>query len=199
MTRSLADRVRSFSVPVRTRRLELITAGADLVGPMVALLNEPTVARWTLHIPYPYRASDARDYLRRSRASRRKGHSVSLQIVRRADGKLLGGVGLYNLDEARATAEVGYWVGRPYRRQGYGEEATRALVRLAFQRLGLHRVEATVFPGNVGSIRLLRRAGFRFEGRSREAVRKDGVWRTCLRFARLATDPVRPPRKARTT
>jgi len=196
MTTSLADRVRRLPLPIRTRRLELVAPRIDLVDSLVALLSEPSIARWTLHIPHPYRASDARGHIARSRSARRKGHSLSLQIVRRRDGRLVGGVGLHNLNERGASGEVGYWVGRAFRRQGFGEEATRALTRVAFRRLRLHRVEATVFPGNTGSIRLLTRAGFQFEGISRKAVPKQGAWRSCLRFARLSTDPVRPrPRR----
>ena len=195
MTASLADRVRSLVLPIRTRRLELASPRLDQVEALVALLREPSIARWTLHIPYPYTATDARKDILRSRAWRRRGGDLPLQVNRRVDGELIGGVGLYHLDERHASAEVGYWVGRPYRRHGYAEEATRSLVNVAFRRLGLHRVEAAVFPGNSGSVRLLRRCGFRYEGRVRDEVRKDGTWRSTLWFARLASDRVRPQQR----
>jgi [ribosomal protein S5]-alanine N-acetyltransferase len=197
VTPSLADRVSGLPLPIRTRRLELVPPRLDQVGALLALFREQSVARWTLHVPHPYTASDAREHILRSRTMRRRGRSLSLQIVRRADGELVGGVGLHNLDEDHSSAEVGYWVGRPYRHHGYAEEATRALVNVAFRRLGLHRVEAAVFPGNSSSVRLLRRCGFRYEGRVRDEVRKDGVWRTTLSFARLTTDRVRTRRTSR--
>jgi [ribosomal protein S5]-alanine N-acetyltransferase len=197
-TPSLAERVQGLALPIRTRRLELVLPRFDQVEALVALLSEPSVARWTLHIPHPYRASDARKDILRSRTWRRTGRALPLLIVRRADGDLIGGVGLYQLNENHASAEVGYWVGRPYRRRGYAEEATRGLVNAAFRHLGLHRVEAAVFLGNEASVRLLRRCGFRYEGRVRDEVRKDGVWRSTLWFARLSTDPVRTRRASRT-
>jgi RimJ/RimL family protein N-acetyltransferase len=191
---SLSDRVRNLPLPIRTRRLQLVPPEVDQVGPLVTLLREPSVARWTLHVPHPYRASDAREHILRSRAMRRKGRSLSLQIVRRADGELVGGVGLHNLDAGTASAEVGYWLGRPHRHRGYAEEATRALVNVAFRSLGLHRVEAAVFPGNRASVRLLKRCGFRYEGRVRDEVRKGRSWRSTLWYARLSSDPVKPRR-----
>jgi len=197
VTPSLAARVKRLPLPIRTRRLELVLPRLDQAGALATLLQEPSVARWTLHIPHPYTTSDARRYVLRAQDRRRSGRGLPLQIVRRGDRVLVGGVGLHQLDEPHAAAEVGYWVGRPYRRHGYAEEATRALVNVAFRRLGLHRVEAAVFPGNAASVRLLRRCGFRYEGRVRDEVLKDGVWRSTLRFARLSTDRVRTRRASR--
>lgn len=194
MGRPLGDRLRGLSLPVRTRRLELVAPRVGHVRALVDLLRDPSIARWTSNIPHPYAPADARSHILRSRATRRSGAGLSLYIVRRADGRLVGGVGLHQLDERHASAEIGYWVGRPYRRRGYGEEATRALANVAFRRLGLHRVEARVFLGNAASVGLLRRCGFRYEGRIRDELRRRGVWRTTLRFSRLATDPVRPRR-----
>jgi len=184
----LSRRVRKTRLPVRTPRLELVLPALPHARELVELLSEPSVARWTLHIPVPYRPRDARAHIRRARLGLRSGVGLSLQIVRRSDRKVIGGVGLHNFDDSNSSAEVGYWVGRPFRRQGYGGEATRAIVRLAFRQLRLHRVEARVFPGNRGSLELLRRLGFRREGLVRDEVRKDGVWRSSLLFSRLAAD-----------
>jgi len=193
----LAARVRRLPLPIRTARLELLLPDLSQVPELVPLLNERTVARWTLHIPHPYGAADAREFVRRARAHRRRGDGLRLLIVRRRDGAVVGGIGLHQMSGDHRRAEIGYWVGRRYRGQGYATEAARSLVKEAFGPLGLHRVEAAVFPGNAASVGVLRRLGFRYEGRHREAVRKDGRWMTDVRFARLATDPVRTPRSAR--
>jgi RimJ/RimL family protein N-acetyltransferase len=197
MRPSLRVRVRRLRLPIRTSRLELTSPEPGHVRALVPLLDDRTVARWTLHIPHPYTSSDARRYVRRARVQRQSGRSLGLVIVRRTDGALVGGIGLHNLNDDHASAEIGYWLGRPYRGQGYGSEAARALVKVAFWRLGLHRVEAAVFPGNNASVRLLRGLGFRYEGRARDAVLKNGTWMTDLRFARLVTDPVRTRRTSR--
>jgi [ribosomal protein S5]-alanine N-acetyltransferase len=195
----LPARVRKLSFPIRTPRLELVPPATEHAEEIVELFSEPSVARWTVRIPFPYRLQDAREHVRRARLALRTGKALSLQVLRRSDGRVVGGVGLHGLNESHVSAELGYWVGRPYRRLGYGSEAARAMVRLAFRRLRLHRVEARVFPGNRASIELLKRCGFRLEGLTRDEIRKSGVWQSTLLFSRLATDRFsagRPRRRA---
>lgn len=173
---------------VATERLELRLPRAESAGELVRLLRDPAIARWTLHIPHPYTLGDARAWLRRARARRRAGTDLSLQIVRDSDGALVGGIGLHHVSADPRSAELGYWIGRPFRRRGYATEAAAALVAFAFGRLGLHRVEGRVFPGNDRSSQVLRAIGFRHEGRLRGIVRKNGRFVDDVVFARLATD-----------
>lgn len=61
--------------------------------------------------------------------------------------------------------------------RGYGTEATRLMLALAFERLGLHRVSLSVFAFNTRAIRSYEKAGFQIEGRLREAIiRDDRYW-----------------------
>ena len=57
---------------------------------------------------------------------------------------------------------------------GYGTEAARLMLWLAFERIGLHRVGLSVFAFNERAIRSYEKAGFRVEGRLREAIARDG-------------------------
>lgn len=179
------DRLRRFRGPLLTRRLRLELPDPRRVPELVALLGDPTVVRWTLRIPAPYRPADGRAFVRRARAAHRAGTALALHVVRRSDNALVGGVGLHHLEFEDRRGEIGYWIGRPFRGEGYATEAARALIALAFDRWGLHRVEAGVFPGNVRSVRLLRKLGFRYEGRLRERLRKDGRFYDDLVYARL--------------
>jgi len=58
--------------------------------------------------------------------------------------------------------------------RGLGTETTELMLDHAFEKLGLHRVGLTVFAFNERAIRAYEKAGFRVEGRLREAVRRDG-------------------------
>ncbi|GAA3293099.1 GNAT family N-acetyltransferase [Arthrobacter citreus] len=73
--------------------------------------------------------------------------------------------------------------------QGYGTEATRAVVAHAFDDLGLHRVALEVFAFNPRAQRAYEKAGFTVEGRQRDALRWDGEWVDAVSMAILATDP----------
>lgn len=187
----VAERIVRLPLPIRGRRVFLDLPSIDHVAATVRLLNDPEVQRGTLRLPFPYTDKDARSWVRRANRDRTMGRSLGLRIVRRSDGELLGGVGLHQLEEAAARAEVGYWLGRPYWGQGYATEAVNLVARVAFTQLGIHRIEARVYPGNVASCRVARRCGFHYEGSLRDEARKNGVWQSTLLFSRLASDP--PP------
>jgi ribosomal-protein-alanine N-acetyltransferase len=64
----------------------------------------------------------------------------------------------------------------------------RAIAPFAFQRLGLHRLEAACIPDNTPSRELLLKSGFRLEGEARAYLKINGVWRDHLLFGMLAGD-----------
>jgi len=186
-------RVLALRSPVAvTRRLALTLPERRRLEEMVAAINDPVVARWTLRVPYPYRRSDGEATFRRWAQRPRTGEALPLHIVRRADDALVGGLGIHDIDPEHLRAEVGYWLGPAFRGQGYAREAVRGLCRLAHGTIGLHRLEAGVFPGNRASVAVLLANGFRREGRLRENVRKGGRPVDVLLYARLRDDPWPP-------
>jgi ribosomal-protein-alanine N-acetyltransferase len=169
---------------------------ADDIDAWVELLGEPSVARGTLRVPFPYTRKDGQEFLGIARRGFETGRSLSLVATLGDGGEMVGGAGLHRLDPGSTTTELGYWIGRPFRRRGYASELAERLTRLAFSELGLHRVEAAVFPFNRRSMGVLRKAGFRREGLLREIYWKDGAWLSGVQFSRLATDPAaRAPRR----
>ncbi len=94
---------------------------------------------------------------------------------------------------AFCSAYLGYYGIKAHARTGRMTDALRLVLDYGFDRLGLHRVEANIQPGNVASIALVRRAGFRQEGYSPRYLKIDGEWRDHERWAVLAED--RPGRR----
>jgi len=111
---------------------------------------------------------------RRHRRLRRPTHEGYLICLRDSDEL----VGVANISEivrgASRSGYLGYYVFRPYERRGLMTEGLRLVVRDAFRRLGLHRVEANIQPVNHASIRLIRRLGFRREGYSPRYLKIQG-------------------------
>jgi RimJ/RimL family protein N-acetyltransferase len=70
--------------------------------------------------------------------------------------------------------DLGLWVGEAHHGRGVGTEAVRLAAHYAFDRLGLKKLEATVFIGNTASRRIFEKNHFTLEGTIRRAVRKRG-------------------------
>lgn len=127
--------------------------------------------------------------LKMHRTEMRQGVTHSFLIFRAADDALLGGITLSNLRRGVAqTATLGYWIGAAHARQGYVTEALGAVLEYAFQRLGLHRVEAACLSDNEASRRLLLKCGFQEEGYAREYLRINGSWQDHQLFAILRAE-----------
>jgi ribosomal-protein-alanine N-acetyltransferase len=118
-----------------------------------------------------------------------EGDFYRFLICRCEDCAIVGNIGLFNIVRRRVqTAFVGYCVGAPHVREGYATEGLRLILRFAFAKLKLHRVEASIQPHNVASIALVKRAGFTREGYSRKLVKIAGRWRDHERWAILVVD-----------
>jgi [ribosomal protein S5]-alanine N-acetyltransferase len=105
------------------------------------------------------------------------------------DETLIGGIGLSNVRRGVSeSASLGYWVGKPFARQGYMTAALPLVVEFGFERLGLHRLDAACLPSNTPSRSLLARAGFHQEGCAREYLCIASKWQDHLLFAILRGD-----------
>lgn len=82
----------------------------------------------------------------------------------RATGVFIGRCGLFPWTiDGREEVEVVYMFYKPYWGQGLGTEAARAIVRYAFETLGLSRLIAVINPGNRASARVAEKAGMTLE------------------------------------
>ncbi len=131
------------------------------------------IAATTLRIPHPYPDGVAEGWILTHGGAWERGDELNLAITRQADGVLVGAIGLaLALPDARA--ELGYWIGVPYWRQGFATEAARAVVGYGFDVLRLERIHACHFGGNPASGRVLAKAGLVHEGTQRRHVVKWG-------------------------
>jgi diamine N-acetyltransferase len=87
----------------------------------------------------------------------------------------IGMTWLVDIDHRNGTASFGISISEPSARgKGYGTEATRLILDLAFDQLGLHNVSLDVFANNPAGIRAYEKAGFTEYGRIREAYVSGG-------------------------
>jgi RimJ/RimL family protein N-acetyltransferase len=99
---------------------------------------------------------------------------IVMGIWQRFSHQFLGEVGLYSIDHERGVGEVGYWLRRRARGNGYISEAVRTLATYAKANVGVSRLEAHIAVENVSSRRVVERLGFDITGHRAPAPRWDG-------------------------
>ena len=137
------------------------------------LAGDKAIADTTLAIPHPYPDGAAESWIKTHHELFAQGKELHFAIERRDDGRLLGAIGLVNI-EPDHQAELGYWIGREYWKQGYATEAARQVINYAFSRLGLRRVHAGYLARNPASGRVLEKIGMTREGIRRNHLLKWG-------------------------
>ena len=113
----------------------------------------------------------------------------SFAIHREGRNEPVGVIGLMNVSETNASADLSIIVGSADDRdQGVGTEAIRLLLGYAFEDLGLNRVGLSVFDFNESAISTYEKIGFSREGRLRKAIRRDDSFRDAILMSVLAEE-----------
>jgi len=119
------------SARLRLRRIE--QGDAELIR---ELAGNWEVARFLAHVPHPYAPGLAEDWIAHAQRSLNAGSEINLAIIRVDDDQLVGVIGIVLEPHGRA-GELGYWIGRPYWRQGYAIEAVNLFLGFLFQSRGI--------------------------------------------------------------
>ena len=137
---------------MRSRRLKFRELNDGDAARIAELAGEWDIARMTARIPYPYSEPLAHQWLRGIEPG---------EFVRAIElgGELIGAVGY--MPASDGSAEIGYWIGKPWWGQGFATEAAQALVRYCFARGGFGRLTCCHFVDNPASARVISKLGFR--------------------------------------
>ncbi|MGW5667672.1 GNAT family N-acetyltransferase [Micromonospora sp. NPDC003776] len=157
------------------------------VAPIHALMTEPRAFERALD-EQPPTLDEARAAVSawRTAAGSEPRPAYRLAAV---EGDRLVGMGILTVESPQhRRGEIGYAVHPDDWGRGLGTEIAGLLLRLAFEQVGLHRVEATTRPDHVASCRVLEKVGMRREGVSRDHLLVRGHWRDSVHYAILATD-----------
>ena len=177
MTAIVAPRLTDGVIVVRGLRESDIPA-------IVAACRDPEIPRWT-RVPSPYTREDAERFLAIAATEAAAGEGVALAMAD-AGGRLIGTIGLMDVDRERGLAEIGYWTAAAARGRGAATRAVALLRDWAHSELGLGEIEILPHRDNRPSQRVAERAGFTDTGEIRSVPRmperiRDGykvyVWR----------------------
>jgi ribosomal-protein-alanine N-acetyltransferase len=172
-------------MPLMGAEIRVVTV--DDAGPITELrrVNEEFLAPWE---PWREKAFLTEDHQRQviDQALARHGAGTELAYVILDDGQIVGRITVSNIVRGPFhSGNLGYWVGREHNGRGVGTAAVAAMLGVAFEEVGLHRLEAGTLLHNLGSQRVLRRNGFLEIGMAPAYLRIAGKWQDHLLFQRL--------------
>lgn len=133
-----------------------------------------SLRRWMPAIDGIRTLDDALEFAEVSARSDRSGPLGHERLLMEGQ-RIVGGIGLNELDWSEQSGNLGYWLVEAARGRGLMTRAARRMVAFGFEVMGLDRIEIRCRADNLSAIRVGERAGFRRED------------------ARVG-DPLRPPR-----
>jgi len=162
-----------------TKRLILREITAKDIPDLIRNINNVKISRYLLGVNYPYTMKDARlglnECKRKAKEKPRATYTFCIEL--KSKKGIIGEVELNHVDNFQGTANIDYWLGEDYWRQGIVSEAVTEVLAFAFKKLKLRRINLYAFAENKGSSAIAKKFGFKFEGRTRKEVRDNATGR----------------------
>lgn len=161
-------------------------------APALALVaNDFGVFDTTVAVKHPFDLAAAYEWMAPLKDAYETGIRTTWAIILNKEcgtGPLMGMVSLSTEEADQGVAELGYWLGSSYWRQGFATEAAEAAVTYAFEALGLIRLQAYHFTRNPASGHVLLKLGFKELCQRPQAVRKGNALEDIIIYDYLIGD-----------
>lgn len=145
---------------------------SDAASLSMALSDKKILDNLRDGLPYPYTEKDAEDYIRFIQSSDPKNTFAYAIDV---GGKAVGSIGAFRQGNIHfRTAELGYYLAKDHWGRGIMTRAVVMLCEKVFAETDIIRIFAEPFSYNMGSRRVLEKAGFKFEGILKNNAFKNG-------------------------
>lgn len=134
--------------------------------------NNLNVSKWMMLLPSPYTIKDAKWYInycaKKFKEKPIKNYDFGIEL--KSGRKIIGAIGLERIDFSQGIAGGGFWIGEKYWGKEYGTEAIGEILKLAFNKLKLRKVELGYLKGNPSSFKVQKKFGFKIEGTRRKGA-----------------------------
>ena len=148
---------------LETTRLVLRPLSVTDEREIFLLRSDPSVNKY-LDRPLAKSTEDARSFIEKIIAGGNSGSSYYWAITQKDEDVLLGTACIWNIDEQKSSAEIGYELLPAQQGKGYMKEVIEAIITFAFTELKLGRLDACMDQHNERSAVLVLKSGFRFIG-----------------------------------
>ncbi len=156
-----------FFPALETKRLHLRQLKIDDLDFIYQHFSDPRISEFLLDEPPISDISQAREIIEFYQQPEGKSWN-RWGISLKTSGQLIGTCGFHKWNKHDLHAEIGYDLNPEFWGQGIMTEALRAAIQNGFERMGLNRIAAIVYPQNQKSLQLLHKLGFQTEGLLRD-------------------------------
>jgi ribosomal-protein-alanine N-acetyltransferase len=152
----------------------------DLDGDYFQWFNDAEICRYNSHVRTPNTARKMCAYWEHVYDSK---NDVVLVIVDKASGRHIGNVSLQNIDWIARSAEFAVIIGeKDFWSKGVGLEAGKLIVNYGLERLNLRCIYCGTHQDNVPMQKLALALGMAEEGRRKQAIFKDSVYKDVIEY-----------------
>lgn len=140
-------------------------------------------------LPEQYTLEGQRERIFRHQELMKKDAYYAYGVYLTENDQLIGDVSaMFIQREPAETCMIGYQLDEAYGGKGFMAQAVGLFVDHLFDVHQFHRIRAEVMPGNIGSIRVLEKVGFRKEGIAKQNLFINDAWEDFILFALLKED-----------
>lgn len=175
--------------PVSATRLVTIEDAPALAELQRA--NQEFLAPYEPARPEDYCTEDGQRAVVRAALTQHQQGAMLPHVILDEAGSVVGRVTLNEIVRGPfQSCRMGYWLSADDNGRGLATAAVREVIRVAFEELGLHRIEAGTLVDNVRSQRVLERNGFERFGVAPSYLKIAGAWRDHVMFQVLNPSPM---------
>ncbi|WP_239256178.1 GNAT family N-acetyltransferase [Listeria ilorinensis] len=151
-----------------TARLKLRALEAADLELLFQLRSNPEIAKFTgRKLDQNKKATEI--YYHKIQTGIKNNQSIYWVIQQKESPNLIGTVCLWNFDEEKQLADLGYELFPAFQKKGLMTEAVQAVIAFSFDRLGLKQLFAVTNPANIASCKLLEKNNFEQDFSFKEA------------------------------
>lgn len=142
---------------LRVRRFELADAQS-----LYEYHQDEAVRKWIPNECYAdiEEARDAIDFFVSCVDTKRLPYVLAVEL--KETGELIGDTGVNEVDGKPDEVEIGYVISREHSGNGYATELVKAMTEFAAATFGIKALYGRVMHGNIASVRVLEKNGYRF-------------------------------------
>lgn len=156
---------------IKTKRLLIRELKDKDLNDLIKQANNLNVSKYLAVVPFPYEEKDAKWFIDKCKEESKKEPRENYELAIEFEGKLIGVIGLTKVNRFVGTAYLGFWIGEEYWRKGIVSESAKEMIKFAFEKLKLRRINSDAYSENIASNGLLKKIGFKEEGFSKKKDR----------------------------